>query len=94
MSNWNFFTNHAHILFLVALKPEITIREIALEVGITERAAIKIIADLEKDGYLTIIKNGRKNIYQIIANKHFKHDLEKECQVADFIDIIKTKKNA
>ncbi|MBL6665350.1 MAG: winged helix-turn-helix transcriptional regulator [Rickettsiales bacterium] len=94
MSDWNFFTNHGHTLFLIATTPEMTVRKISTKVGITERSTLKIISDLNKDGYLKIIKKGRHNIYKITSNKHFKHDLEKECQVQDFIDVIKSKKSA
>jgi len=94
MSDWNFFTNHGHILFLIATQPAITVREASLKVGVTERSTLKIISDLVKGEYIQVIKKGRHNNYKIIGDKHLKHDLEKECQVKDFVDIIKAKKNA
>jgi predicted transcriptional regulator len=94
MSRWNFLTNHGHILFLIALSPQITIREISLQVGITERAVLKIISDLTKDEYIEVKKEGRKNIYHIFEEKHLCHELEKHCKVKDLISVIKNKNNA
>lgn len=91
---YTLFSNHGHVLFLLATKSDITIREISIKVGITERTVANIISDLEKDGFIEIIKEGRKNIYKIIEEKHFRHELEKHCEVKDFIEIIKSKRNA
>jgi len=88
-ANWNFLTNHGHILFLLAIEPELTVREISLKVGITERAALRIISDLEQDNYIEISKQGRKNTYNVRTDKSLKHDLEKQCQIKDFVNVIK-----
>ncbi|MEZ4571575.1 MAG: winged helix-turn-helix domain-containing protein [Thermomicrobiales bacterium] len=49
MSNkdWTFFTNHMHVLGCLADAPDLTLREVAERVGITERAAQRIVAELE-----------------------------------------------
>ena len=46
---WTFLSNHAHVLVCLARDPELRLREIAELVGITERAASSIIADLEEE---------------------------------------------
>jgi DNA-binding Lrp family transcriptional regulator len=51
-SNWTFFTNHAHVMVCLARNGDRPLREIAIDVGITERAVQRIIADLEEGGYL------------------------------------------
>ena len=61
MAEWKFLTNHAHVLLCVAHEPEILLREIADAVGITERAAHRIIAELEEGGYISRERNGRRN---------------------------------
>jgi predicted transcriptional regulator of viral defense system len=61
MSTWSFVTNHGGVLILVAQHPNITIREIAAHLGITERSVLRIISDLETAGYLTRIRDGRVN---------------------------------
>lgn len=65
MADWKFFTNHALVLLAVAADPEILLREIAEAVGITERAAHRIIGDLENGGYITRNRKGRRNYYQV-----------------------------
>jgi predicted ArsR family transcriptional regulator len=64
-SGWKFFTNHALVLLAVAADPEILLREIAEAVGITERAAHRIIGDLENGGYISRERKGRRNYYQV-----------------------------
>lgn len=90
--SWTFFTNYGHALFLLAVNPDITVREIALQVGITERAVQRILADLVKDNYLEKTKVGRQNTYKVILDKNLKHELEKECKVGDFVKVIKASK--
>ncbi len=50
--NWTFLTNHAHVLLAIARNPTARLRDVATEVGVTERAAQAIVADLEAGGYL------------------------------------------
>jgi DNA-binding IclR family transcriptional regulator len=64
-NGWKFFTNHALVLLAVAADPEILLREIAEAVGITERAAHRIIGDLEAGGYISRKRKGRRNYYQV-----------------------------
>lgn len=88
MSNWTFFTNHAHVIFVIALDSSITVREISIRVGITERAVLRIISELADDEMLSISKNGRSNVYSVNLDAHFRHDIEKNCTVGDIIDLL------
>ena len=65
MSNWSFVTNHWNVLTQVAKHPQITMREIAAHLGITERSVHRIICDLETEGYLTRVRAGRVNYYTL-----------------------------
>lgn len=65
MAEWTFITNHGLTLAAIAKRPRTTAREIGDAAGITERAAHKIIKDLESAGYVTKIKVGRRNHYRI-----------------------------
>ena len=65
MAEWAFITNHGLTLAAIAKSPRTTAREIGDAVGITERAAHKIIKDLENAGYVTKNKVVRKNHYRI-----------------------------
>ena len=75
MSEWGFITNHGLVFATIAKHPRSTAREIGDEVGITERAAHKIINDLEEDGYVTKIRVGRKNHYRIDPDMPIKDEI-------------------
>jgi len=75
MGEWSFFTNHGLVLVAIAKRLQSTAREIGDAVGITERAAHKIIRDLEEAGYITKTKVGRKNQYKIHADMPLKSEV-------------------
>jgi predicted transcriptional regulator len=68
-----FLTNYALVLYCVAEDPEIRIREIAAKVGITERSAQRIVAELVEDGYLDVQRAGRRNRYTINRDGAVRH---------------------
>ena len=75
MSDWNFITNHGRVLAVIAMHLGTTAREIGDAVGITERAAHRIIRDLEHGGYLSKRRVGRRNSYRIHADVPLKDDV-------------------
>ncbi len=75
-STWTFLTNHAHVLLCIAADPTIRIREVAALVGITERAAQRIVADLEAEGYISHERVGRRNRYEVHPDAPLRHPLE------------------
>ena len=68
MENWNFLTNHARVLLCLARDPGVRLREVAAGLGITERSAHALVADLTTAGYVVKQKHGRRNRYQIQAH--------------------------
>ena len=88
-TSWTLFTNHGHVLLFLAQNPFGRIRDIASEVGITERAVQRIIVELEADGYLEHIRDGRRNIYKVFSRKPLRHSIEKHRQLHDLIKLIK-----
>ncbi len=68
MPSWHFLTNHARVLLWIAHDPGARLRDLAASLGITERSAHAIVADLAKAGYVTKQKDGRRNRYQIEAH--------------------------
>src|SRR5215211_7062020 len=62
---WSFLTNHARVLLCIAQDPGIRLREIGDAIGITERAAHRIVVELAAAGYLSRTRNGRRNHYTI-----------------------------
>ena len=75
MAEWSFITNHGRVLAVIAMRLGGTAREIGDAVGITERAAHKIINDLEAEGYVTKTKQGRQNSYQIHPDVPLRDDV-------------------
>jgi DNA-binding MarR family transcriptional regulator len=73
---WTFLSNHSHVIICLARDPEIRMRDIATAVGVTERAVIRIITELEEAGYVKKERIGRRNRYTIVADKHLRHPLE------------------
>jgi len=86
--SWTFLSNHAHVLVCVAQEPEIRIRDIARRVGITERAASSIVADLELDGYLTRFRVGRNNHYQLHPALPLRHPIEQHRRIGDLLALL------
>jgi DNA-binding MarR family transcriptional regulator len=83
--SWTFLTNHAHVLICLSRDADMVLREVASQVGITERAVQRIIAELEEEGYLTRLKEGRRNTYQLNLNKALRHPVEKGCNVSHLV---------
>ncbi len=85
---WTFLTNHAHVLAVLHADPEKVIREVAIDVGITERAVQRIIQDLEKDGFIERERVGRQNRYRILEGKSLRHPIEAHRKTGDLLKLI------
>ena len=70
MSNWTFLSNHGQVLLCIAHDPVVRLREIGDQVGITERAAHRIVGELVDAGYLERERNGRRNRYTITTHRN------------------------
>lgn len=87
-STWTFLTNHSHVLLCLVQHPSMRMRDIAEEVGITERAVQRIIADLRDENYITLKREGRCNTYQVNTRKRLKHSIESHRKLKDLIQLI------
>ncbi len=85
---WRFLTNHAQVLAWIAHDPGIRLREIGHRVGITERAAHRIVADLAAAGYITRRRNGRRNTYSINAHLPLDGSLAPERTVGELLELL------
>jgi len=88
---WVFLTNHAHVLLCIARDPDTRTRDIADRVGITERAAQRIVSDLIAEGYLTRTKIGRRNRYGINRRGHLRHPVFKDLEIGPLLDVLHTR---
>ena len=91
MSDWSFFTNYGHVIFLLSENSKMTAREVGDRVGITERATQKIIHNLEESGFIKIKKEGRNNRYKVVGRKKLRHDIEKNCRIDELVDFVSEK---
>jgi DNA-binding Lrp family transcriptional regulator len=81
MGDWTVFSNHGHVLVCLARNNEARLRDVAADVGITERAVQKIVRELQQGGLINISKHGRCNRYDINTRKNLRHALESHCSV-------------
>ncbi|MBK9711990.1 MAG: winged helix-turn-helix domain-containing protein [Kouleothrix sp.] len=89
-SPWTFLTNHAQVLLCVARNQRATTRAIAASVGITERAVQRILADLERAGYISHARDGRQNVYEIHPEHPMRHPAQHGHAVRDLLDLLTT----
>jgi predicted transcriptional regulator len=88
VARWDFLTNHAHVLVCVAHDPGIRLRDIATAVGITERAAHRILSELVEEGYVLRERHGRRNRYEVKPELPLRHPLVHEREVGDLLDVL------
>ena len=86
--SWSFLTNHARVLLCIARDPGVRLRELAASLGITERSAHAIVADLTVAGYLVKRKHGRRNRYQIQAHLPLHEPVSQEPAIGDVLAVL------
>jgi MarR family len=85
---WSFLTNHAQVLLCISHDPGIRLREIGEAVGITERAAHRIVTELAAAGYISRTRNGRRNHYTIQSRLPLPDPLAREQKIGDLLTIL------
>jgi DNA-binding IclR family transcriptional regulator len=87
--SWTFLTNHARVLTHISHEPESTGLEIAQAVGITERAARKIISDLQEAGYVSAEKLGRRNRYRVDVHRSLGRIGPRDLTVGELVALLR-----
>ncbi|WDQ16090.1 helix-turn-helix transcriptional regulator [Rhodopirellula sp. P2] len=87
-ARWTFLTNHAHVLIVLHAQPDLVLREVAVQVGITERAVQRIVQDLEDEGFIRREKVGRKNHYEVLTDQALRHPIEAHRHIGDLLKLI------
>ena len=90
-SGWTFLTNYAYVLTVLHSDPGKVLREVAIEVGITERAVQRIIQDLEEGGFIERQRVGRQNRYRILKGPSLRHPIEAHRKIGDLLQLITDK---
>jgi predicted transcriptional regulator len=87
-STWVLLTNPAHVLLCIAQDPGSRARDIAGQLGITERATQRILADLIADGYVTRTNVGRRNHYEIDRRGELRQPVLRELSIGPLLDVL------
>ena len=86
--HWSFLTNHARVLMCIADDPRIRLREIGAAVGITERAAHRIVSDLAAAGYVSRERDGRRNRYTVHSHLSLPDAIVRDQSVGDLLTVL------
>jgi hypothetical protein len=86
--SWSFLTNHAQVLVCIANDPGVRLRDIGEAVGITERAAHRIVVELADAGYISRERNGRRSRYTIKSHLPLPDPLAREQKIGDLLAIL------
>ena len=87
--SWRFVTNHTQVLLCIARTPDVRTRDLAVRVGITERAAQRIVADLSEAGFVEITRVGRRNRYAINRGTEMRHRAQVGHDIGELLDLLK-----
>ena len=84
----DFLSNHGQVLLAIARDPGVRLREIGDQVGITERAAHRIVTELADAGYLLRERNGRRNRYTITTDRSLPDPLARDRSIGDLLSVL------
>jgi DNA-binding IclR family transcriptional regulator len=88
--SWTFLSNHAHVLVCLARDPEMRLRDVAVKVGITERAVQKILVDLESAQVVSRTRQGRRNRYSLHPDHPLRHPVESHRTIRNLLQALLT----
>jgi len=86
--SWTFLSNHGQVLLCIAHDPGIRLRDIGAQVGITERAAHRIMGELVDAGYVLRERNGRRNQYTISTNRNLPDPVARDRSIGDLLSVL------
>ena len=88
VDGWTFLSNHAHVMLVLARDTDSRLRDIAAEVGITERAVQRIVSELLDVGAITRERVGRRNHYELNLQLPLRHPLESDHTLGDLVSAL------
>jgi Winged helix-turn-helix DNA-binding len=92
--SWTFLTRHAQVLLCIADDPGIRLRDIGDRVGITERAAHRIVGELADAGYISRERRGRRNHYAVQPERPLPDAIARDRSVGSLLDVLVTRRSA
>ena len=91
--SWRFLSNHTQVLLCIQRDPNVRYRDIAETVGITERAAQRIVADLIESGYVESERVGRRNHYRVNTDIAMRHPAQDGHEVGELLELLQVKRD-
>jgi DNA-binding IclR family transcriptional regulator len=88
-NGWHFVTNHTQVLLCLQRNPAVRLRDIAETVGITERAAQRIVTELVEAGYVTRTRVGRRNHYALDRSLRMRHPSQLDHEIGELLDLLR-----
>jgi DNA-binding IclR family transcriptional regulator len=86
---WRFLSNHTQVLLCIQRDPDVRLRDIAQMVGITERAAQRIVADLIESGYVESDRIGRRNHYRVNTDIAMRHPAQEGHDIGELLRVLR-----
>lgn len=90
LKRWHFLTSHAQVLLCLQRNPRVRLRDVAETVGITERAAQRIVSDLVEAGYVSREREGRRNHYVLDRSVPMRHPSQRDREIGELLDLLRT----
>lgn len=87
-TRWTFLTGHGHALIVITRDPNIRLREIAADLGVTERTAQTIVNDLVDAGYVARTRVGNRSRYEVRMERPFRHPVERDHAVGELLGVL------
>ena len=91
MQSWALIINHGAMLIIVSQRPRITAKEMSHQLGITERAVLRIVADLDDADYLSMTREGQTNSYKVNQDLLLPRPMLKGVAMGDLLDALSTR---
>jgi hypothetical protein len=87
-TGWTFLTNHGHVLVALARDGDLRLRDLASEIGVTERTAQTIVNDLVAAGYVDRVRVGTRSRYSVHPELPFRHPVERDHPVGELLAVL------
>jgi predicted ArsR family transcriptional regulator len=87
--HWHFVTSHTQVLLCLHRNPRVRLRDVAETVGITERAAQRIVSDLVEAGYVSRQREGRRNRYVLNLSVPMRHPSQVDHEIGELVDVLR-----
>ncbi len=88
MQSVELLSRYAHLLLILVRDPDITIRDLSIVLDITERTVHRILNQLQQNGFVSIERLGRKNIYHVLLDSQSSARFENGCRVGDVVGLV------